>query len=31
MMETNNKRDDSEVNIDKSNHGNIDDDHDYMR
>ena len=26
-METNNKRDDSEVNIDKSNHENIDDDH----
>ena len=27
MMETNNKKDDSEVNIDKSNHENIDDDH----
>ena len=26
-METNNKKDDSEVNIDKSNHENIDDDH----
>ncbi|KAK2556725.1 hypothetical protein P5673_021281 [Acropora cervicornis] len=26
-METNNKTDDSEVNIDKSNHENIDDDH----
>lgn len=31
MMETNNKRGDSEVNIDKSNHENIDDDHGYMR
>ena len=30
MMETN-KRDDSEVNIDKSNHENIDDDHGYLR
>lgn len=26
-MDANNKKDDSEVNIDKSNHENIDDDH----